>query len=247
MKENIENLKLLFKEIKNKEYNKSLRKGTTGIGYTFETLINKSENNLYLPDYNGIEIKTKLGYSKSPLTLFTLTPKKENERSIKYLLENYGYPNKNLKFKSFRTDAYINKNNIIGNKFIIKLKIDYEQKKLILLILNINLEILDNSIYWNLDEIKKRLETKLSYLAYIIGYPYKKNNNIYYKYTNLKIYKLKNFDKFIELLENNKIYITFNIGYFRTGKRIGDIHDRGTAFRLSCDVISDLFDLIDKS
>ena len=38
MKENIENLKLLFKEIKNKEYNKSLRKGTTGIGYTFETL-----------------------------------------------------------------------------------------------------------------------------------------------------------------------------------------------------------------
>ena len=112
MKKEIENLKLLFKYIKNKEFNKNLRKGTTGIGYTFESLINKNEDNQSSPDFNSIEIKTKLGYTKSPLTLFTLTPIKENDRSVKYLLENFGYPNKNLKYKSFRTDAYLNKNNI---------------------------------------------------------------------------------------------------------------------------------------
>ena len=65
-------------------------------------------------------------------------------------------------------------------------------------------------------------------------------------HTNLKIYKLKSFDNFLELLETNKIYITFNIGYFRTGKRVGEIHDRGTAFRISTDNIDELFTLIDK-
>lgn len=140
-----------------------------------------------------------------------------------------------------------NNNSIIGNRYIIKLKIDIDENKLILLILDINLNIIDNSIYWNLDDIQNRLHTKLNYLAYITGYPYKKNEEIYYNYTNLKIYKLKNFENFIKLLETNKIHITFNIGYFRTGKRIGEIHDRGTAFRLSNECISELFTLIDKA
>lgn len=38
----INEIKKLFLEIKNKELNKSLRKCTTGIGYTFENLINKN-------------------------------------------------------------------------------------------------------------------------------------------------------------------------------------------------------------
>lgn len=246
MNTKINELKKLFLEIKNAQNHKSLRTGNTGIGYTFENLINKKEDNLSTPDYNGIEIKTKLGYSKSPLTLFTLTPKKENDRATKYLLETFGYPNKNLKYKSFKTDAYINKNNIVANKYIIKLKIDQKNNILKLMILDIDLNIIDDSIYWNLNDIKNRLQTKLTYLAYIIGYPYKLNNETYYKYTNLKIYKLKNFDIFLKLLETNKIHITFNIGYFRTGKRVGEIHDRGTAFRLSTDNITELFTLIDK-
>lgn len=65
MKNNIEELKKYFTTIKNNNQN-SLREGNIGIGYTFETLIDKKEDNLPLPDFNGIEIKTKLGYSKSP-------------------------------------------------------------------------------------------------------------------------------------------------------------------------------------
>lgn len=246
MKTEINNLKTIFKNIKNKDFNKSLREGYTSIGFTFESLLNKKEDNQSIPDYNGIEIKTKLGYSKSPLTLLTITPKKDNDRASKYLLENFGYPNRNLKYKSFRTDVYVNKNNIVANKYIIRLKIDYENNILKLIILDLDLNIINDTIYWNLNDIKIRLETKLNYLALIKGYQYKKNDETYYKYTNLKIYKLKNFDNFIKLLENNKIYITFNIGYFRTGKRVGEIHDRGTAFRISTDNIGELFTLIDK-
>ena len=58
--------------------------------------------------------------------------------------------------------------------------------------------------------------------------------------------ELKSFDNFIELLKKQKIYITINIEYFKRGKRIGEIHDRGTAFRLSTESIEDLFVLVDK-
>ena len=62
----------------------------------------------------------------------------------------------------------------------------------------------------------------------------------------MKKHKKKSIFVFSNILFYNKIYITFNIGYFRTGKRVGEIHDRGTAFRISTDNIGELFTLIDK-
>lgn len=241
----IQNLKKEFKKIKEKDLIKSLRSGTTGIGYTFESLLNKKENNLPIPDFEGIEIKTKLGYSKEPITLFSKAPCKKDDFATQYILEKYGYARTNQKEKSLKVNVYYNKNNIIGYRYIFKTKLDKENNKLVLIILDQNLNVLDDKIYWNLTELKQRLEEKLSYLAYIIGYPYCKNNITYYKYQKLKIYKLKNFNCFLELLKKDKIYITFNLEYYRSGEKKGKVHDRGTAFRLESNYIKELFDLID--
>ncbi len=54
---NLEEFRQKFQELKNRGFVKSLRKGPTGIGYTFETLMGLDENNLALPDIDGIEIK----------------------------------------------------------------------------------------------------------------------------------------------------------------------------------------------
>lgn len=245
MKENINILKKLFNEIKNKEFNKSLRKGTTGIGYTFESLIGKQEDSCYLPDFKGIEIKTKLGYSKSPLTLFCLTPTKDDAACISYILNRFGYPDKKSCFKNFRGNVYFKYNNIIANRYIFKLKIDENNNKLKLIIKNLNLETLDDSIYWNLDSLKDRLYTKLNYLAYIKGYPYKKEGKTYYKYTSLEIYKLKDFSVFLNLIKEDKVFITFNIGVHLDEEKYGHINDRGTAFRISTKYIDNLFDKLD--
>ena len=78
MEENIRLLRQKFIEIKKLGLIKSLRKGSTGLGFTFESLIGKAEDSRPLPDFNGIEIKTKLGYTKAPITLFTLVPHKNN-------------------------------------------------------------------------------------------------------------------------------------------------------------------------
>ena len=67
--ENIRKLYRKFNEIRKMGYVKSVRNGSTGIGATFEYLLGKEEESFEIPDYYGIEIKTKRAYSKSYITL----------------------------------------------------------------------------------------------------------------------------------------------------------------------------------
>ena len=72
-----ENFKVLYKkfvDIRNMGWIQSKRKGTTGIGYTFETLLEKPEEHFPIPDFEDIEIKTMRKFSKKILHLFSITP-----------------------------------------------------------------------------------------------------------------------------------------------------------------------------
>ena len=97
MDTNIELLQRKFQEIKNMEYVKSIRKGNTGIGATFEYLLGKNEENFEIADYYGIEIKTKRSYSKAYINLFNAVPTGSGYYEVKRLRDTYGYPDSNLK------------------------------------------------------------------------------------------------------------------------------------------------------
>lgn len=80
-----------IKALKGLGYIRTLRSGSTGIGYTFETLIGLSETNIPIPDIGGrVEIKTSRKDSNSLVTLFCFNrgvwhlPQKE-------LIKKYGY------------------------------------------------------------------------------------------------------------------------------------------------------------
>ena len=94
---NIRELKMKFNEIKNMNYVQSVRKGPTGVGATFEYLIGKKEDRLDLPDFKGIEIKTKRGYSKSLINLFNAAPRGKTTNEPDRIKAKYGYPDKNDK------------------------------------------------------------------------------------------------------------------------------------------------------
>ena len=51
-------LKDKLSEINQMEYVVSLRRGNTGIGFTLETLLGLKENNLKIPDFGEIEVKS---------------------------------------------------------------------------------------------------------------------------------------------------------------------------------------------
>ena len=70
-----EEFKVKFHELKKRGFVKSLRKGPTGIGFTFETLLGLAENNISSPDLEHIEIKTHRDNSNSMITLFTFNKK----------------------------------------------------------------------------------------------------------------------------------------------------------------------------
>lgn len=71
-----------------------------------------------VPDYNGIEIKTRRTYSKNAITLFTAVPDGEQKKEIERLKNIYGYPYKRDKnYKAIYVDVYANKLTYGGLKY----------------------------------------------------------------------------------------------------------------------------------
>ena len=245
MEKDILEFKNIFEEIKNKGWIESKRKGSTGVGYTFETLLNKEEDTLEIPDYKDIEIKTQRKKSNSFISLFNATPDGDYLFEIKRLRNNYGYPDKVLKeYKVINNEFFANKIKNLGSKYKAKLKIDWENKKLRLIILNNCLQIVDNEVSWSFDLLKEKLYRKLKYLAFIEADSKFINGVEYFKYNNLHIYELKDFNTFLRLIETGIIKVTFKIGVVRTGNRKGEINDHGTSFSISRENISKLYILL---
>lgn len=232
-----------FNKIKKKGWISSKRNGSTGIGYTFETMLNKKEDNFPIADYGDIEIKTIHNYLKEKVIhLFNATPDGDYLFPIKEIIQNLGYPDKNNpEYRVFNMDVTAMKYTNIGYNKKMILKVDYNNKKIYLKIISKDKNIENMKISWSFDLLRERIEHKIKKLA-IVGANTKKNQNIEkFKYTGYRIYEIKSFDHFIKNIENGNIVITFKIGNFKTGKRKGQIHDHGTGFSIKYNNIEELY------
>lgn len=245
MKKDILEFKKLFKKVKNIGWVESKRNSPTGVGYTFETLLNKEEDTLEMPDYKSVEIKTQRKKSNFFISLFNATPDGDYLFEIKRLRNTYGYPDKVLKeCKVINNEFSASKIKSLGARYKAKLKIDSENKKLRLIILNTYLQIVDNEVSWSFDLLKEKLYRKLKYLAFIEAKSKFINGIEYFKYTDLHIYKLKDFYTFLELIEKGIIKVTFKIGVVRSGNKKGIINDHGTSFSISKQNLSKLYTIL---
>ena len=110
MIDDLVSLKSKFENIKKMGWIESQRAGTTGIGYTFEKLLGKEEEQFPIPDYGTIEIKTRYRNSKENIGLFTAAPDGDYLFSTKRMYDEYGFPeSKDPELKVFYAR--------IGNKF----------------------------------------------------------------------------------------------------------------------------------
>ena len=80
MYKSIDELKTVFKTIKEKGWVKSICKGNNGVGLTLENLLGIDRNELEIPDYNGIELKTRRYSSTSYIILFSSSMYFSNKR-----------------------------------------------------------------------------------------------------------------------------------------------------------------------
>lgn len=241
MKEDIKLLKAEFKRIKEMGMIESLREGSTGVGYTFETLLNKKEDQDCKPDFGSLELKCKLGYSRSSLSLFHCVPKRSAESAQKYIFEKYSYHrygNAN-DIKLFERKVFSNYAiKRFGYEF--KLKVDYYRMEIIMQSFY-NREFVENVCYWDFKELENKLKKKLSHLAIIQAYPYRRFDKVYYKYLKMEIFKLYGFFEFLRLIEEDKIFVGFYMKSALDKSIKPNVIDHGVAFRIKNECIEELF------
>lgn len=71
----LDEFKKRFTALKEKGFIPTTRKGPTGIGHTFETVLGLDENNFAFPDIDKLEIKTHRSGTNNLITLFTFNKK----------------------------------------------------------------------------------------------------------------------------------------------------------------------------
>ena len=222
-------LSMEIQKIKNMGYVKGVYPTGNCAGITFERLLGKDSDELPFADYNGIELKTKKGYSRSRVTLFSANPDGRYVYALQNLYEKYG---RNINGeKRFLLEINSLKKHFFNNHFF-QISVDKEEKEIILNVYDINYNLIDNDTRWSFDLIKERLDLKLNKLALVKCCTKSKNRQQYYWYYKVTFYRTIIFDKFIEAIEKGKINIKFTIGVFKTGPRVGQIHNHGTGFSI---------------
>lgn len=229
------NISLLFKkfnEIKKMGYIKGVNNSLAAMGMTLEKAIGANAGAFQIPDFHGIELKTRRAYSKSDIILFSLTP--EGIFQTERIKEKYGYPDKDIKnVKVFKGSICGNQYTKIGQDFLFKINAEYKTQRLYLEVYNKNFELIDKETFWDFKALEEVLYRKLKYLALVDVWPSKKKGEMFYCYYKMRLFKLKDFERFVFLINSGVINILVNIGVYKSEKRYGHAYNHGWGFRIN--------------
>lgn len=238
----IEQLQEKFKRISEKGYIKGIYNCSSSIGRTFENELNLPRNEFGVPDYNGIELKTRRAYSKSRITLFTAVPDGTDLFEIERLKNLYGYPyKKDRRYKALYADVYGNKLTFGGRKYQYKLEVNRRQEKVYLLVYDRYSKLKEKRVYWSFKYLERKILNKLQCLAIVDVWPKNIDGWNYFKYYKINFYDYKGFDIFLQLLEDGIIIITLKIDIHLDEKRYGHTYDHGCSFRIKKEDITKLY------
>jgi len=228
---NLEDFIIELNNLKNTGWIKTHRSGSTGIGFTFESLMGIKENNAGLPDFMDYEIKSGRLNSSSMLTLFTLSPKPA--RSNTYLREKYGYLSPEYEYPKKVLHATLSTQRFtdVGGKH--KLKLLVEDDKIFVIS-----EKEKECIFWERETIRKAFDKKIkNKIIYIKADSTGLGSEECFWFKEGYIVSGFDFDSFINLVECGKIFVDLRIGQYKNGKT----HDHGTAFRIKASDQIELF------
>lgn len=223
-----------FDKIKEMGWIKGTGKGTGNIGETFEQLIGKEKENFPIADFLGIELKCKSNSCKTEhIALFSASPYGKDFVETHRLVNEYG--TKSTEFpdaKSLTGSVFATFTKYIGKTYRFRLLVHHKERKIKLLVFDENDILIDDYAYWPFEMIEQKLINKLQYVALVKADRYYYGKYDYFKYTDMKIYKLISPGRFIWLIKTGYISIILKIGIFKKGPKTGQIHDRGAVFQI---------------
>ena len=204
-------------ELSKKGWVKSNRKNNTGIGKTLEDYLGITENNIALPDFGTMELKSQRKGTSSKMTLFTKKPEGTTNAEI---LKKFGYPDPQFSEHKILHQTISNgKKNARG----FHCEIDTRQDKLLILK---NKKVLG---YYSLEFLRQKAIVKIGDGLILVFADFKKERGHEYFHYN-EAWLLKNIDptRFLDLSKYD-----IRLGVYRSGKNKGKPHDHGSAFRLT--------------
>lgn len=225
-------LAALFDDVRGQGWIESLRDGTTGIGYTFETLVGIEENNRQEADYKGIEVKCKQkkdgGGASGKINLFQKAPKWHEKLTAKQRIKKIGAMNDSGRLSCF-SQVTTTPNNLLLN-----LRIHEEQRQIDL---QKDVELLG---HWPYQVLEACLAKKHSRAVFIKANVRKTNDKTYYQYDELIYCESPSIQNFVNLILARDLVFEFMM----SERENGTVRNHGYPWRLNSeDILRELFAL----
>lgn len=218
-----------LKQLKRKGYVPSLRKGPTGIGFTFEKEMGLSETNIPIPDLGGrVEIKTARRDSESLITLFCFN-KGVWHISQKELIEKFGYRD--------ATNRKALKNTIFFGRQpwqTLHLDIDENAHKIYLI------SGQEKLATWDIYIMISKLISKLNQVLFVFSDRKITNGLEEFWFNEAYILSNPSPQKFINAFKSGKVGIDLRM-HLRAN---GSVRNRGTAFRIKETELKELYEKV---
>lgn len=216
-KRTLTQIKKALQKLSEKGWIKSNRLHNIGIGKTLEDYLGITENNIALPDFGIMELKSQRLKTLSMMTLFTKSPEGITNAEIR---KRFGYPDSEFpKIKILHQTISGGKRNAMG----FQATINEKQGKLLILKKE---KILG---YYSLMFLRKKAVEKIGNGLILVRAETKKlRGHEYFHYKDA--YLLKEIDP-TKFLAHSKYDI--RLGVYHSGSKAGQPHDHGSAFRLT--------------
>lgn len=229
-----------FEKVRKAGFIESHRSHNTGIGKTFEDLVNVVENNKQEVDYlDELELKSSRELSQSMITLFTKAPSHPPQANTLLRLK-FGKDDKGQKI--LHTTIPGNKFNTFLGRYGFKLNINEKEKRIYILVKDLKSDtLIDFECYYTFEDLKKIIDKKSKNIAFVTAKIKKEDEKEFFHFEKAILLTGLTFDKFLKAIKEGDIFYDIRIGVYRSGKNKGNTHDHGSGFRIRKNKIRQVF------
>ena len=219
-----------FDVIKSKGFVTTLRSGSTGIGYTLETLLGLQENNDPAGDFQGMELKAYRDSEgalddKEKMNLFLKEPKWLDGLKSADRIAAYGYVDKNGRTAMYSTVTV--KENSHGFRF----ELDETSRKLFLVFKE------KRVAFWNFATLQKRLTEKHTEAAFVAAKTRGKGKGEQFHYHTVTWCSRPSTEALLPLIRARDVMLELRMHV----KENGAARNHGTAFRVHKNKLPELY------
>ena len=220
-----------FDALDRQGYVPTLRSGSTGIGYTLETMLEIEENNSPAGDFYGMELKAfrdeAISMTREKMNLFLKEPKWCDERSSKDRVRDYGYVDDNGRTALYSTVT------INENAHGLGFELEPDNSKLWICFRGTRVGS------WTREVLEKRLLEKHSETVFVSAHATGKGKQEQFHYYGVLWCQRPSVDRFMQLLKEGDVMLEMRMHL----KESGSVRNHGSAFRIKQNRITDLFDV----